>query len=668
MTGRKGRALQRTAPVLALPALVGVSTVLHWLAGRRLGGLWIMPDEGVYAAQAIALWRHGSVPVLTGPGAGYGVLYPILAGLPFAVGNTAQGYASLKLLQALVVSLAAVPVFVFGRRLLPPRYALLAAVLTVSSPLLLYSGLIMTEVLFYPLAAAGLLAVARAVATATVRDQAIAFLAIFAVVLTRAQGVIFVAVFAGAVLLNAAFARNRSYLRSFWPMWVVLGAAAAVLAAWPSLVGPYADTLRGSYPLASAVQLTFEHLAYVALTTGLVPFAVLVLMTARALLGRERDPGAQALLAVCVSATVLLVLQVGFFAARYAPHILGRDLSPLPPLLFLVFALWLARGAPRRGVSAAWAAFAVLSLMLLTPWNTLVVPAALADSFDFILLSRARDHTPANVVMVFSIAILLLFIAVPRRAALVLPAIVLAISGAASAVASGQLAQTVNDAQRVLGPDRSWIDRAAPASVAYLYDGEAFWNIVWQERFWNRRVDRVYSLGSTGVAGPMPQEMVMPSADGRLPLHERYVVASDRHTFVGTPVAHLPQQGLDVSGLTLWRLDGAPRLSTREEGVQPNGDMTSPARVTVYDCAGGRLELTLLPKATPVLRILLDGKLVVRTAVAGKPSWHGEVRVPSFPRSRTCRFTILPQPLLGSTVIRFDRRPPAPAAQRMLRK
>ena len=65
------------------------------------------------------------------------------------------------------MSLAAVPVFLYGRRLMPaglrarsPRRS------TLASPLLLYSGLVMTEVLFYPLAALALLAVARAVETA----------------------------------------------------------------------------------------------------------------------------------------------------------------------------------------------------------------------------------------------------------------------------------------------------------------------------------------------------------------------------------------------------------------------------------------------------------------------------------------------------------------------
>ena len=193
------RAVRRTGLVLALPALVGLSTLAHWLAGQRLHGLWIMPDEAIYAARAEALWRHGPWPLLHGAGSGYGLLYPLLAGLPLSVGNFARGYDSLKLLQALVMSLSAVPVFLYGRRLMPPGYALLAAALTVSSPLLLYSGLVMTEVLFYPLSALALLAVARAVETAAKRDQVIALVLIGLAIATRVQAVVFLGVFAGAV-------------------------------------------------------------------------------------------------------------------------------------------------------------------------------------------------------------------------------------------------------------------------------------------------------------------------------------------------------------------------------------------------------------------------------------------------------------------------------------
>src|SRR3954447_14779397 len=111
--------------------------MLHWLAGRRLHGIWIVPDEAIYGERARIIWHEGPLALLHGPSAGYGLLYPLLAGLPLSVGATASGFASLKLLQALVVSLAAVPVFVYARRLMPQAYALVAATLTVASPLLL---------------------------------------------------------------------------------------------------------------------------------------------------------------------------------------------------------------------------------------------------------------------------------------------------------------------------------------------------------------------------------------------------------------------------------------------------------------------------------------------------------------------------------------------------
>src|SRR5262249_26092380 len=173
-----------------LAAIVGVSTILHWLAGRRLPGPWIMPDEAIYALRGIAFWRHTSLPVLHGQGAGYSIVYPIIAGLPLTLFSLAKGYAVLKALQAFVMSLAAVVVYSFGRRLMPERYALLAAALTVASPLLLYSGFVMTEVAYYPLSALAVLTIVLAVETGRSRDQFLAFLLIALAVATRTQGVV----------------------------------------------------------------------------------------------------------------------------------------------------------------------------------------------------------------------------------------------------------------------------------------------------------------------------------------------------------------------------------------------------------------------------------------------------------------------------------------------
>jgi hypothetical protein len=153
----------------------------------------------------------------------------------------------------------------------------------------------------------------------------------------------------------------------------------------------------------------------------------------------------------------------------------------------------------------------------------------------------------------------------------------------------------------------------------------------------------------------MPQTQVTVSPAGRVSLREHYVVATDTHTFIGEPIAHLPQQGLEVSGLTLWHLAGLPRLSTTSNGIQPNGDITHPAKITVYGCKGGHLELTLLPKATKVVRVLLNGRLVLQQNIEHLSYWNGTIPAPAEPLTRPCIFTIIPQPLLGSTRIAFIR-------------
>jgi hypothetical protein len=190
--------------------------------------------------------------------------------------------------------------------------------------------------------------------------------------------------------------------------------------------------------------------------------------------------------------------------------------------------------------------------------------------------------------------------------------------------------------------------------VAYVYGGEQLWTAVWQERFWNRRINEVITLGGTPVPGPLAQSMLKLGPTGELPTRDRYVVAPDRFTFVGTRVAHLAQTGLDISGLTLWRLSGAPRVSTITNAVQPNGDMTRPATVSVYICRRGELQLTLIPKATNRLLIRLDGHDALDEPIGGI-SWTGAVPVPPVTAPRVCQFTIYPQPLLGSTRIAFSR-------------
>ena len=616
-----------------------------------------MPDEAIYAGRAQQLWNDGPWPLLHGAGAGYGLLYPAVAGLPLAVGDFATGYGSLKLLQALVVSLAAVPVALWARRLMPPPWPLVAAALTVASPLLLYAGLVMTEVLFYPVAAAALLAVARAVETATRRDQAIALAAIAAAVLTHVQAIVLVGIFALAIGVDAAFARTPRRMLRFAPVWALLAAGALVTLARPGVLGSYAAVAEGGYRLDDAARLTLDHAAWLIVATGVAPAAALALLVVDAARGRERDPAGRAFVAVASAAVLLGVLEVGVFASEFSPHLLERDFAALPPVLFLALTLWVARGAPRPWVATTVVAIAVLAPVVAVRWRDLVDADAIPDSFTLTVLWRVREHDVASIVAAVAAIVLVLFAFLPRRARLVLPALVLAGSVGASVVATDEVAGLVRyDQDRLVGKPRDWIDVAAGGRPAvYLYDNEPYWNVVWHALAWNDSLKRVASVGSSRVPGPLRQQTVLPDARGLLHLPERYLVATYAHAFRGEAIAGFGT-ALDVGVTQLWRLDPPARLSTVTSGVLPNGDMVEPAHLLVYDCAGGRLELTLLPKATDVVTIALDGRVALRTRIGGLPSWNGGVEVPPSPTPRMCRFTIEGGELLGSTRIEFVRR------------
>jgi hypothetical protein len=614
-----------------------------------------MPDEVIYAKRAVSFYADGPWHLLRGQGSGYGFLYPAVAGIPLSLGSFSEMEAWLKPAQALLVSLAAVPVFGFCRRPAGTRYALIAAALTLASPLLLYSGLVMTEVLYYPLAALTLLMIARAIETSSRRDQAIAVALIAAAVLTRTQAVGLAVVAVLAALLDALLARDGGRLRRLWLGGAAIAAAALVTIARPGVFGAYRSTLSGGYPIRDGLGLTWDHLAYLAISVGAMPVAALLLLLVDALRGRERDPRARALIAVTLSATVVILVQVGFFAARFAPHLLGRDLAALPPLFFCVFALWLARGERMPFSLVASAAFVVLATVVLAPWDRLGTLNFLPDTFETAVFARLQPTRPAIVVTIAAVALLTLFAVVPRRLALLLPATVLALLAVNSVIASNVVSGVVRTTQAdLLGPTPDWIDQATRNDVTYLYDGEES-GIAWQNWFWNHRVAGVLSALPYRFPGPMLRAPTVLGATGRLPITTRYVVATDAHRFVGTPVAHLNLTGVSASGLTLWKLSGRPALSILTLGVNAIGDMTGPTEIDVFDCGGGKLELALLPKETSRLVVQLDGTTVVDRTIANLPYWSGTIDVPRSARPRVCRFTIVPQGLLGSTAIRFVR-------------
>src|ERR671930_542373 len=346
----------RAAALLGL--LVTVSTLLRFWGGTLVPIPWINPDEIIYGELGRSLWHDGTFRLLGRPTEFISLVYPALVGGPLSLGNLERGYHLLKLLQALLMSLAAVPVYLWARSLGTRGWAFLAAVLTVAIPGLAYSGLIMTEVAFYPIVVLAAYALGIDVLLAPRRPRRLLRLA-------PAAGAL--------VLLAAVWAGWR--LRNGGPLSRVFGA--------------YEPAGQIHYGAGRAARFVLYHYADLALFTGLFPIcAVLALLV----VGPRADDRLRAYLATTVALCFWFPLEVGIFASQHVGYLAERNLLPLAPVLFVGFAAWLARGGPRPRAVTAASAVAVLALLAVLPLSKLARPEAFPDSFTLLPLIRLRRN------------------------------------------------------------------------------------------------------------------------------------------------------------------------------------------------------------------------------------------------------------------------------------
>ncbi|HYZ78630.1 MAG TPA: glycosyltransferase family 39 protein [Gaiellaceae bacterium] len=570
----------RTGAALALTALVGVSTLLRLWGALRVPSPWFTPDEMVYGELGRSLWESGGLTILGHTTPFFSLVYPALVGPFLSLGNLALGYSLLKGVQALVMSLTAVPVFLWGRSLVRPRWALVAALLTLAVPGLAFAGFVMTEVAFYPVICVVAWAMARALERPTALRQALAVAGIALATATRLQAIVLVPVLVLAILLKAALDRTLlSGVRRFTPLvgsLLAIGAAGVAFklarggSPLGSVLGAYKVTGHVSYEVGDAVRFAIYHAADLLLMTALLPVFAVVLVLVEAAAGRERSEAVRAYLAVTVSLCLGFVAEVGLFTSRLLGRLAERNLLALSPLLFIGFVIWLDRGLPRRLVPTAAASLGALGLLLYLPWDRFVTAAAEPDAFSVIPLYKLRVNYPGLdtrlVVVLGAVELLALAAFLPRRRAWILPLAVFALFVGASISATQVVSHQARLFRLVMvGPDRRWIDEHAPGPVSYVYTGELGWSggaPVWTNLFWNRRIRRVYDLGAAPALGPLPQQRVVPDGKGRLRLEDgrqveaRYVVAVGGLQLVGTPIVDSRP-----APLVLWKITPPLRLA-----------------------------------------------------------------------------------------------------------
>jgi hypothetical protein len=653
----------RTASWALVGALVLGAAALRFAGARALPTPWIAPDETLYGMLGRSLWSDGRLAVMGEPIPFYSLIHPLLVGLPLELWDGVTGYRVAQALGALAMAATALPVFAWGRTLMRPGWALVAAVLTVAIPSLVLSALLMTETVFYPLATLAAWALAASLERPTPARQALLVAAVLLACATRLQGVVFLPVLLTAAVVHGVLVRSPRTALRLWPSAAALGAAGLVWAVWrvvrhggaADVLAGYRDAADRSLSPMDAFVDVVRHLGGVVWVVGLVPVVALVALLVLARL-RAPSPRDAALLAVAGSLAVWLAIEVGLFAANYVDFLAERDLIAAAPPLFLVLCRWLDLGAPGRRRVLAGAAFGAVALVALIPLDTWVDPTAIPSAPSFAILDRIGPGSLGWVVAGILAALVALL---PRRLLVLVPAVLVAAFATASVAAADQAqsqASLIYD--RLLAPDRSWIDRASTGPTAYVYDGEGNWNGVWELAFWNRRISSVVTLPETRLPGPMPQRQLAIRSDGTTDPAARaaYAVAPDGIELAGEPVARARQENTAHEELVLWRLDGPLRLRSRLTGVFGNGDIYGAGRLTVWDCRRGRLLLTVLGKSGKPIQIFWNEQLVVTLDVPNGGSQFVAVPVQRRPlREGPCIFDVRSGGIFGTTQFRFER-------------
>src|SRR5262249_52385224 len=274
------------ARALAVPAwlwltgIVALSVLVRALLAHRIVARWIMAAEIVSSELARSFAAPGHFLVRGVPSHGYGFVYPVLLAPAWRLFTAVpDAYVAAKVINSVVMSLAAVPAYFLARRLLSSRLSLVVAALTVTVPSMLYTGTLMTENAFYPVFLTFVLALAAMLERPTVLRQVLVLVLCAFAYATRPQAIALV-----PALLCAPLLYSPRSLRRFAPLYGIVGAAVVVALLGTAargrsplaVLGAYRAATSSDYTVGGVLHFLVYHLPELDLYLGVIPFAALL--------------------------------------------------------------------------------------------------------------------------------------------------------------------------------------------------------------------------------------------------------------------------------------------------------------------------------------------------------------------------------------------------------
>lgn len=630
---------------LAATGLVLLAMLVRILVAHRMRAPWIMSDELIYSDLAESFAERHQM-LFRGHARNFQSIYPILISPAWLSDPVPSAYAIVKALNAVLMSLAAIPYYLWARRLVPRAHALAALVLFLLLPAFVYTNEVMTENAAFPAILLALFVSARALERPTPVRQLLALAAIGLACAARLQALVLVPALPTAIVLKAlldarAAAAERpaifilqSLRRYAWALGAILVGAVAYLAvkiaqgaSATALLGAYQGTESG-YTSEGVARWFVFHVAELPYSVGLVPVCAFIVLFGLALrLRAATTESERAFLAVALGATLWMTLQVSAFASQFSQRIEERNLIYLGPLFLLALLLWIAKGLPRPPVLTGAAALVPAVLLVSLPLENLLNVSIKSDTFAFVPLLRmvavfhGGTYDMRILLALGAAAATLAFLCLPSRwAVYVLPAGVGVFLALTSYSVFGTARVQADAARAAPGVgDVNWIDDRVGTDAKVVFvndqglDGDP--HSLWQTEFWNRSVHPVLNLA-------VPQDVLGRTATldpgtGRIAAVEPDV-ASDAGTAsyaVGPATLDLAGKVLVRSGrLVLYRVDQPLRVARVSSGIDADGWTADTASLTQFATPGNRPGILVIRLQRPRIGVRLDPASVKITA------------------------------------------------------
>ena len=583
---------------VGLPAIVLTSFLLRLVAAVAHSTPLYFPDEYIYGGLARSLATSGRLAI-RGTAAHFpALLEPLLASPFWLFGDPVLAYRLTQGLNALAMSLAAIPVYLLARRLgLGSGLALGSAALAVACPDLLYASFVMADPIAYPLVLGGIYAAVCALERPTRRAQ-LAFVALGGLAaFARLQYVVLPAAFVVAAFV---IERRRALRVHRLPLALLALPVVAALAVGPSRVlGYYSGIAHLHVGAGSILHWAAVDAMLLAYSSGwiLVPGALIGFVLAFA---RPRSRAEQAFAVLVAVYTAGLFAEAALYASSGSTRFQERYLFTLLPLVAPAFGLHVVRGWPRRLALVALAAgMVVLSARI--PLSGFTAADNKQDSPFLFAVFRLEGllgvGSGALAVALAALVLSLAAVAVARRKQGAAVALGLAVV-AAGAASAGAFAFDAHNARNVrsshLPPDLRWIDHAATGPVTLVQTAGAPRGRALEQLFWNSSVTRIALLKGAVPTDAFGAETLRIARDGRLVGPRGAIRGSLLVEEFGARVElSSATRAAAGSSLVLWRSPGTPRVSVLASGLYFDGWLARTGSFTVWPDASGVARGTL---------------------------------------------------------------------------